>query len=96
MLRLTKSLGRNSLRDDGVNPTLCNGSVALYLPFDAKTLSVPQLLRLTGFHPVHQEQSFAIAKEMTDSDMDLLIGNAMSMPVVGSVMATALSMLVAS
>jgi site-specific DNA-cytosine methylase len=95
VLRLSKSLGRNSLRDDGVIPTLCNGSVALYMPFAAKTLSVPQLLCLTGFHPVHQKQSFEIASQMADSDMDLLIGNAMSMPVVGSVMATALSMLVA-
>ena len=93
VLLLSKSLGRNAVRDDGMVPTLTHGCSALFVPSAAQVLTVPQLMCLTGLHPKAHKRCFQIEASMSTAEMDLLIANAMSLPVVGTVCAVALSML---
>lgn len=93
VLKLSKTLGRNSARDDGILPTLGYGCTAMFVPSVARNLSVPQLLCLTGACPTKQQKAFETAESMKVADMDLLIGNAMVLPVIGTVSAVALCML---
>ncbi len=61
VLRLNKTFGRNSLRSDGVVPTLTDGCTMMCVPAAATTLTVNQLLCLTGLHPDSHSQAFDVA-----------------------------------
>ena len=93
VLLLSKSLGRNAVRDDGIVSPLTHGCTALFVPSAAQVLTVPQIMCLTGLHPKAHQRCFQIQASMSTAVMDLLIANAMSLPVVGTVCAVALSML---
>jgi hypothetical protein len=67
----------------------------MFVPSAAKYLEVPQLMCLSGFHPVLNDTHFKCAEERTKTDMDLIIGNTMRLPLVGIVIASSLSMVVA-
>ena len=69
------------------------GAPQFFLPAYSKCLTVPQFLCLSGFHPVSNKKVFLIAKGVKPLDMGMLIGNAMCVPVVGHVMAVALSVI---
>ena len=91
VLNLSKSIGRTQVRADGLVPTLGHGCTSLYFPGAGTFVNIPQLLALTGLHP--KEHASHIQHMVTiGSDVDILVGNAMCLPVVGSIMATALSM----
>ena len=93
VLNLGKSLGRKLFRKDGLVPTLGHGCTMFFLPAYAAFLEVPQLLCVTGLHPVNNPKEFKLARDMKKRDMDLLIGNAMRALVVGHVMAVALGII---
>ena len=92
ILNLSKSLGRTSLRKDGFIPTVGHGCLGCFVPSAAANLTTSQLMCLTGFDPAEHVKIFDALKTQKESDIDLLIGNAMSIPVVGVVAACALSM----
>ena len=92
VLNLGKTLGRNQFRKDGLVPTLGHGCTTMFLPGYSNFLKMPQMLCLTGLHPKSNAEEFKAAQSMTAKDMDLLMGNAMCLPVVGHVMAVALSL----
>jgi hypothetical protein len=46
-----------------------------FLPAYAAFLEVPQLLCVTGLHPVNNPKEFNLASDMKKRDLDLLIGN---------------------
>ena len=92
VLNLGKSIGRTQVRMDGLVPTLGHGCTNLYFPGFGAHVTMPQLLALTGLHP--QEHASHIHYAVTSgSDMDIMVGNAMCLPVVGSIMAVALHMM---
>ena len=91
VLNLGKSVGRHSYRSDGLVPVLGHGCTSLFFPAFGSYVTVPQLLCLTGLHPEHHAGHFLQAEE-DSRDMDIMVGNAMSVPVVGSVIAVALHM----
>ena len=93
ILNLSKSLGRNQLRKDGLVPTMGHGCLGLFLPGSAAYLNIEQLMCLTGFDPRLHKDVFTAIKDQKEHDMELLVGNAMSIPVIGIVSACALSML---
>ena len=93
ILNLSKSLGRTQLRKDGLVPTMGHGCLGLFLPGFATYLSIEQLMCLTGFDPRLHKGVFKIIKDQKESDMELLVGNAMSVPVIGIISGCALSML---
>jgi hypothetical protein len=93
VLRLNKSLGRNSLRSDGLVPTLTSGCTRMFVPAAAVTFSVSQLLCLSGIHPQVHKAVHQAACETTLNDMDSLISSTMVVPVIGTIMAVALRML---
>lgn len=93
VLNLSKSLGRTSLRKDGVLPTIGHGCLGCFIPSAAAFLSTSQLMCLSGFDPAEHVKIFEAIETQKESDMDLLLGNAMSVPVIGSVAACALSMI---
>ena len=93
IMNLSKSLGRTQLRKDGLVPTMGHGCLGLFLPGSAAFLNVEQLMCLTGFDPKLHKDIFAAIKDQKEHDMELLVGNAMSIPVIGIVSGCALSML---
>ena len=56
-------------------------------------MNIEQLMCLTGFDPKLHKGVFKAITDQKAQDMELLIGNAMSIPVVGIVSGCALSML---
>ena len=93
VLNLSKSLGRTQLRKDGLVPTMGHGCLGLFLPGPAAYLSIEQLMCLTGFNPKMHKEVFNAIKDQKEHDMELLVGNAMSIPVIGVVADCALIML---
>ena len=93
VLNLSKSLGRTALRKDGLVPTMGHGCSGLFLPGSAAYLNIEQLMCLTGFDPKLHKNVFTAIKDQKKCDVDLLIGNAMSIPVIGIVSACSLNML---
>ena len=92
VLNLGKSIGRTQVRGDGLVPTLGHECTSLYLPGFGAYITMPHLLALTGLHP--REQASHIHYAITSgSDMDIMVGNAMCLPLVGSIMAVALHMM---
>ena len=67
--------------------------LTFFMPAYAWCLTIPQLLCLSGYHPKTNKKVFDIAKDMKARDMELLIGNSMTLPVVGHVMAVALGII---
>lgn len=94
VLNLSKSIGRNAVRSDGLVPTCGYGCTNTFVPSVANFLDVPQLMCLSGFHPKLNDTSFTCLKDMVKTDMDLMIGNTMCLPLVGIVMASSLSMII--
>ena len=92
ILNLSKSLGRTSFRKDGVIPTVGHGCLGCFAPSAAAYLNTSQLMCLTGFDPAEHVKVFDALETQRASDIDMLIGNAMNVPVVGVVAACALSM----
>ena len=93
ILNLSKSLGRVSLRSDGFVPTLGHGCSGFFVPSAAAYLDLHQLMCLTGFDPSAHKKVFEVITEHSESDLDIMIGNAMCLPLVGAVAACALSMI---
>ena len=93
VLNLSSSLGRTQLRKDGIVPTMGHGCLGLFLPGSAAYLSIEQLMCLTGFNPQMHKEVFNAIKDQKEHDMELLVGNAMRIPVIGVVAGCALSML---
>ena len=93
VLNLSKSLGRTALRKDGLVPTMGHGRSGLFLPGSAAYLNIEQLMCLTGFDPKLHKNVFTAIMNQKKCDVDLLIGNAMSIPVIGIVSACSLNML---
>ena len=93
ILNVGKSVSRTSIRSDGMVPCLGHGCLTLFVPSQARFLDIPQLLCLTGFHPKLNADVFKQAEDMRATDMDLLLGNAMCLPLVGTLAACALAML---
>ena len=92
VLNLGKSIGRTQVSTDGLVPALGHGCTSLYLPGFGADITMPQLLALTGLHP--QEHASHIRYAVTSgSDMDIMVGNAMCLPLVGNIMAVALHMM---
>ena len=92
ILNLAKTLGRCQLRKDGVVPTLGHGCTGFFVPSKATYIGVPQLLCLTGFDPAIHKNVFAAIEQQSSHDVDIMIGNAMCLPLVGTIIAAALSM----
>ena len=92
VLNVGKSIGRTQARVDGLVPTMGHGCTDLYFPNAGSYISTPQLLCLTGLHPEEHAREFQYAVA-SSSDMDILVGNAMCVPVVGSIMAVTLHMM---
>ena len=92
VLNLNKSIGRVQLRTDGLVPTLGHGCGGLFFPAAAAYVTVPQLLCLTGLDPKVHAKDFSFATTV-GNDIEILVGNAMCLPVIGSIMAVALHML---
>ena len=92
ILNLSKSLGRTQLRKDGIVPTMGHGCLGFFLPGSATYLNVEQLMCLTGFDPKLHNDIFRAIKDQKEHDMELMVGNAMSIPVIGIVSGCALSM----
>ena len=65
----------------------------MFLPGSAAYLSIEQLMCLTGFNPKMHKEVFNAIKDQTEHNMELLVGNAMRIPVIGVVAGCALSML---
>ena len=94
VLNLCKSMGRHQFRCDGLVPSLGHGCTGVFIPSAAKYMNVPQLMCLSGFHPDANRLHFSQLENHRTSDMDLMIGNTMCLPLVGIVMSAAMSMLV--
>ena len=58
IVRLNKTLGRNSVRLDGRCPTLTDGCTNMFVPAAATMLSVEQLVCVTGVHPEQHSEVF--------------------------------------
>ncbi len=61
ILRLGKTLGRQSLRSDGVVPTLTDGCTQMLVASSACVLTVDQLLCLCGISPAKHPHVFDMA-----------------------------------
>ena len=71
-----------------------HGCTGVFIPSAAKYMDVPQLIYLSGFHPDANRLHFAQLENHSNSDMALMIGNTMCLPLVGIVMSSAMSMVV--
>ncbi len=91
VLNLNKSLGHTSLRADGCVPTLGHGCGGLFVPSIARFLTAPQLMCLSGFHPALNERQFEAAMKETHEHITMMLGNTICLPVIGSVIACACS-----
>lgn len=91
VLDLSQSLGRNACRTDGLVPALGTGCSRMYVPASSVFLDARQCLALQG----HDTSGLPAAtlESFSDDDLRTLAGNAMCVPVVGSVVASALSLL---
>ena len=124
IVRLNKTLGRNSVSLDGRCPTLTDGCTNMFVPAAATTLSLEQLVCLTGVHPEQHPDVFECISRIgwvgkvrhsrsaiplilfrlrvcllvacprtSKTEMDSLVAGAMTLPVVGNILAVALSLM---
>lgn len=88
VLDLSQSLGRNAIRKDGLVPTLATACGRLFVPLQGTCLTANQRLALQGHNPADYE-----VEAFTPAELFRLAGNAMGVPVVGTVLAAAISQL---
>ena len=88
IMDISQSLGRSALRDDGLTPTLSCGCTQMFAPYFGCSLTMQQCMTLQGMRPTDYDLECLPA-----TDVFRLVGNAMCIPVVGSVFAAALSLL---
>ena len=88
ILDLSQSLGRNAVRDDGLVGTLSCGCSQMFAPFFGKYLIAQQCMLLQGMNP-----SDYTIEVVTNTELFHLIGNAMNVCVVGTVLGAALMLL---
>ena len=93
ILNLGKSFGRCQIRADGLVPTLGKGCLGFFLPAYASYLTVDQLLCLSGLSPQKCKICYDLAKDQKNNDMDWMLGNIMTLSVVGPVLMVTLGML---
>ena len=93
ILNLNKSFGRCQLRADGLVPTLGKGCLGFFLPSVASYLTVDQLLCLSGLSPRKNKICYELAKGQKNVDMEWMLGNTMTLSVVGPVLSVTLGML---
>ena len=93
ILNLGKSFGRCQIRADGLVPTLGKGCLGFFLPAYASYLTVDQLLCLSGLSPQQCKICYDLAKYQKNTDMDWMLGNTMTLSVVGPVLMVTLGML---
>ena len=93
ILNLGKSFGRCQIRADGLVPTLGKGCLGFFLPAYASYLTVDQLLCLSGLSPQQCKICYDLAKYQKNNDMDWMLGNTMTLSVVGPVLMVTLGML---
>lgn len=91
VLDLSQSLGRNACRTDGLVPALGTGCSRMYVPASSVFLDARQCLALQG-HDISRLPATTL-ETFSDDDLRTLAGNAMCVPVVGAVLASALSLL---
>ena len=89
ILDISQSISRVALRSDGCVPTLTTTCGNLFVPSRAVALDHKQLLALQGICP-----DLAAAVECTPEQICKMAGNAMTLPLVGSVLVAALSQLI--
>ena len=92
ILNLDKTIHRCSLRQNGLVPCLGYSCTGYYLPAAGTYLTVPQLLKLTGMNENLPNNWFGKACQVSKHQISLMIGNAMTLPVVTSLASAALSM----
>ena len=92
-MNLGKSFGRCQIRADGLVPTLGKGCLGFFLPAYASYLTVDQLLCLSGLSPQQCKICYDLAKYQKNNDMDWMLGNTMTLSVVGPVLMVTLGML---
>jgi site-specific DNA-cytosine methylase len=89
ILDISQSISRVALRSDGCVPTLTTTCGNLFVPSRAVALDHKQLLALQGICP-----DLAAAVECTPEQICKMAGNAMTLPLVGTVLVAALSQLI--
>ena len=67
--------------------------MSFFMPSDASYLTVDQLLCLQGLSPRKNKICYELAKDQKKVDMDSMLGNSMSLSVVGPVLMVTLGML---
>ena len=92
ILNLDKTIHRCSVRQNGLVPCLGYSCTGFYLPAAGTYLTVPQLLKLTGMNENLPNNWFEKACQVSKHQISLMIGNAMTLPVVTSLTSAALSM----
>ena len=90
---LSRATGRCQIRADGLVPTLGKGCLGFFLPAYASYLTVDQLLCLSGLSPQQCKICYDLAKYQKNNDMDWMLGNTMTLSVVGPVLMVTLGML---
>lgn len=93
ILNLKKTCGQCQLRTDGLVPTLGDNCLGFCLPSVASYLTVDQLLCLNGMSPRRNKICYELASGQNNCDMEWMLGNTMTLPVVGSVLPVGLGML---
>ena len=88
ILDLSQSLGRNALRDDGLVGALACGCTQMFAPYFGKSLSIQQCMVLQGMDPSAYDLNI-----VSETEMFRLVGNAMCVPVVGTVIAAGMQLL---
>jgi len=88
ILDLSQSFGRNAVRKDGLVPTLATSCARMFVPLHGTCLTAVQCLALQGHNPA----DYAV-EAFTPLELYRLAGNAMGVPVVGTVLAAAISQL---
>lgn len=88
ILDLSQSISRSSFRCDGAVPALTTTCGSLFVPHVGTYLSPKQCLALQGLHP-----DMVDVTGQTSENLYKLAGNAMSVPVIGTVMYAAVCQL---
>ena len=77
----SQNIDRAGLRDDGLVPTLTRGCSKIFVPSIGMNLSAAQCLSLQGFDVTRLGLS-----EFSDEELFSLCGNAMTVPVIGTIL----------
>ena len=89
---LVKVIGPHILSEGrGDTNFFVHGCLGCFVPSAAAYLNTSHLMCLTGFDPAEHVKVFDALETQKESDVGMLIGSAMNVPVVGVVAACALS-----